>query len=239
MVAEGESKMFPCPSPKGSNHAGLYLNRAGDLVDRNGALWGRRGTLAMDSLPESIRAPHAPASDAERDDEDDGERGVEALRRWLRAHTGLAESAISEACDLAASELEPSGEDDIPASGLKSAGGMGGRLSNARSRLGEGSRPPLGTLSSEKRSSPLAESEFRSSPASDSASFFETFPDVQRIGFSYGSGQFDEERHDRRNARQRQLAADATSDEAGESLARMFGPDGPARVGVGPWPKRR
>ena len=43
--------MFPCPSPKGTNDAKLYLNERGELLDRWGRLWGRRQMLAFDALP--------------------------------------------------------------------------------------------------------------------------------------------------------------------------------------------
>jgi hypothetical protein len=44
--------LFPCPSPRGTNHAGLYLNEAGHLVDRHGALWGASRSMAMDEMPD-------------------------------------------------------------------------------------------------------------------------------------------------------------------------------------------
>jgi hypothetical protein len=48
--------MFAAPSPKNTNHAGLYLTKAGTLVDRHGRRWGRSQIvkLAMDAaLPGS------------------------------------------------------------------------------------------------------------------------------------------------------------------------------------------
>ncbi len=59
-------KMFPCPSPKGTNHAGLFLNERGDLVDRNGNLWGKSGTMAMDSLPRDLSVQRELATKAAR-----------------------------------------------------------------------------------------------------------------------------------------------------------------------------
>lgn len=224
--------MFPCPSPSGRNDAGLYLDRAGNLVDRNGALWGRRNTMAMDSLPESVRAPHVPSAS------DDAEARVGMLKHILRGY-GLDDKSCDEACQIARNELagEVSGEDYIPASGLKSAGGMGGRLSGERSRLGEGSRPSLGTLSSEKRSSPLAESEYRASPASD-ASFDQRYPGVrERLGRPvHGNSQYDPPSPLRK--RERKAAADARTPDAGDRLAEKFG-EHFAEVGVGEWPRRR
>ena len=126
-------------------------------------------------------------------------------------------------------EEEEPVEDELPTSG------PGGARNLANSQAREGGekffkspgnfekRPPFGTTSGEKRgSSVISEQEYRSSPASDFASFFEMFPDARRIGFSYWSGQFDEERHDRRTARHRRIAADAASNDAGESLGRCF-----------------
>ena len=166
--------MFPCPSPKGSNHAGLYLNRAGDLVDRNGALWGRRGTMAMDSLPESIRAPHVPASDADEDDEERGVEGradIKALRKYLHENTGLSWDVIEDACTLAEQAISERGEvtDELPTSG---PGGMR-NASNEVSREGGEKvfksagrfekRPPLGTKSSSEERSMLGEATYRAS----------------------------------------------------------------------------
>jgi hypothetical protein len=176
---------------------------------------------AFDALPESLSTSHLPPStekgpwhDTVRrkeflrdgasppphasDDEDGEEVGVEAMRKYLRENTGLSEDAISEACEIAAREHGEPAEDYLPASGLKSAGGAGGRLSGARSRLGEGSRP-----------------------ASD--------------GFEFPKENLAP--HYEPPARNRRIAADHAGGEA--RLLRMFGPDGPARVEVGEWPKRR
>jgi hypothetical protein len=45
--------LFDCPSPKGTNHAGLYLNSAGYLFDRNGGYWGKSQIkkMALDEEP--------------------------------------------------------------------------------------------------------------------------------------------------------------------------------------------
>jgi hypothetical protein len=218
------------------DHPAVFVTPGGSTITKRD--WPRfKGALDKAIKPfngDLVRMKDHPEA---FDNEDDEERGVEALRRWLRAHTGLAESVISEACDLAASEMEPSGEDYIPASGLKSAGGMGGRLSNARSRLGEGSRAPLGTLSTENRSrSPLGTAEFRSSLASD-ASFDQRYPGVrERLGRPvHGTSQYDPP--PARSKRERKLAADASADGAGDRLTGKFGAHF-AEVGVGPWPKR-
>jgi hypothetical protein len=44
------TKFFSAPSPKGTNHAGLFLDQGGRLFDRNGNLWGR-SSMAYDELP--------------------------------------------------------------------------------------------------------------------------------------------------------------------------------------------
>jgi hypothetical protein len=51
--------LFDCPSPKGTNHAGLYLNSAGYLFDRKGGYWGKSQIkkMAEDALPGSMAAP--------------------------------------------------------------------------------------------------------------------------------------------------------------------------------------
>jgi hypothetical protein len=228
--------MFPCPSPKGSNHAGLYLNRAGDLVDRNGALWGRRGTMAMDSLPESVRAPRVPTAS------DDAEHRTGMLRHVLRGY-GLDDDSIQEACDICRRELAGEvSDDELPVAG---PGGMGGRLSKETREGGEkhfrspghfSERPPLGTTATGEKRSMVGEADYRSSPASDG--FARRYPDAMRIGAAVpGNSQFDGQ-HDRRTRRTRQLAADAASPDAGDRLAEKFG-EHAASVGVGEWPSRR
>jgi hypothetical protein len=87
-----------------------------------------------------------------------------------------------------------------------------------------------------KKMRALGEQVFEPS-ATDSARFLEMFPDAARIGFSYGSGQFDGA-NDRRTRRERRIAADAASAEAGRSLAADF--PGIENIGVGdPWRSRR
>jgi hypothetical protein len=41
--------MFHAPSPKNTNRAQLYLNRAGELLDKRGAYWGKSQIMAMDA----------------------------------------------------------------------------------------------------------------------------------------------------------------------------------------------
>lgn len=207
---------------------GAYVTRGGSVISKRD--WSRLKQLAADDLPESVRAPRVPSAS------DEVEHRVGMLKHILRGY-GLDDELCDEACEIARKELagEPV-EDELPTSGP----GGARNLSNSQSREpGEKvfkshgrfeARPPLGTTSSgEKGRSPLAESEYRSSPASDAMRV--------RIGVP-GNSQFDGQ-HDRRSKRERRLAVDARSDAAGESLLRMFGPDGPARVGVGEWPKRR
>ena len=48
--------MFAAPSPKNTNNAGLYLTKAGSLIDKRGAYWGRSQIvkLAMDAMPHDL-----------------------------------------------------------------------------------------------------------------------------------------------------------------------------------------
>jgi hypothetical protein len=41
------STQFACPSPRGTNHAGLYLTKGGTLVDRHGNDWGASSIRRM------------------------------------------------------------------------------------------------------------------------------------------------------------------------------------------------
>jgi hypothetical protein len=194
-------------------------------------------------LIELLPSPHVPASD-----EDDKEREVErrpdikALRKYLHENTGLSWDVIEDACELCEQAISERGEvtDELPTAG------PGGARNLANSRTREGGekvfkspgrfekRASLGTLSSEKRSSPLAESEYRASPASDSASFFAMFPDAERIGTTYGSSQFDPAPP--LTAKARKIARDSVpGSEADRHFREMF-PDAPE---VGEWLPRR
>jgi hypothetical protein len=185
--------MFPCPSPKGSNHAGLYLNRAGELVDRKGSLWGKRGTMALDELPDSLRAiDKTPRRRLARDEEPD--EFAELLRG-----KGLDEEAIAVAQwlaerarqALAQKEEEPEGEDKLPISGPRHAA------------LARESREP-------------GEKVFR---GRDHAEYLRLFPELQRSPSVAGSSQFENDAQmvDRR----RRLAGDAAA--RSDTYERMFG----------------
>jgi hypothetical protein len=77
-------KLFACPSPPGTNYAGLYLNEAGRLVDRHGGDWGRSPRrTALDALP----------PDLSRTGEKDHERRMQEMR-------GELEKLISDDLDL-------------------------------------------------------------------------------------------------------------------------------------------
>jgi hypothetical protein len=68
--------LFNAPSPKGTNHAGLFLTPAGHLVDRHGQNWGRSSIarMALDTELDGM-TPSPPAN------EDDGsEEKLKALR---------------------------------------------------------------------------------------------------------------------------------------------------------------
>jgi hypothetical protein len=62
--------LFDCPSPKGTNHAGLYLNSAGYLFDRRGGYWGKSQIkkMAMDQDLHHDRGETAEALLALRSD---------------------------------------------------------------------------------------------------------------------------------------------------------------------------
>ena len=66
------STLFACPSPKRTNHQGLWLNSAGELFDRSGRRWGRSqiAGMAMDAMPPELAT---------------GERDHEAREMELRA----------------------------------------------------------------------------------------------------------------------------------------------------------
>lgn len=54
---------FACPSPRGTNGAGLYLTKAGHLVDKHGRNWGRSAMkrMAQDAaMPEASSGPRKP-----------------------------------------------------------------------------------------------------------------------------------------------------------------------------------
>jgi hypothetical protein len=207
---------------------GCYLTPNGSMVTRKD--WQKmKRNLALDDLPRSPRAPHAPTAS-------DAEHRIDMVRHFLRGR-GLDEESIEEACAICKRELEEEEpvEDELPENALY--GGMGGALTG-RSREPDGKRPPLGTKSGEKRgSSVLSEQEFRSSPASDSASFFAMFPDAARIGHTFGSPQFDPANPpppmSKRTMRQSYDGADG---KARAHLEDMLGFELPE---VGPWPKRR
>jgi hypothetical protein len=215
------------------------------VATRNGSTiserdWSRlsakaKAKLVFDDLPESVRAPRVPSAS------DDAERRVGMLRHTLRGY-GLDDDSVEEACEICRRELEGEADDELPTAGP----GGARNLANSQSREpGEKvfrspgrfeRRPPLGTLSSgEKRSFPH-EADYRSSPASDE-SFDRRYPGVrERIGHSYGSGQYD--LPPRLSKRERKLAADAALDGAADRLVGKFGAHF-AEIGVGSWPKRR
>jgi hypothetical protein len=212
------------------------------LVTKNGSTltpadWAKlklkaRRALASDDLPESVRAPHAPTAS-------DAEHRIELLRHYLRGR-GMDEESIEEACDICKREMAGEvSDDELPVSG---PGGMGGRLSDRSREGGEKvfkspghfeSRPPLGTRSSGEKRSTVGEAEYRSSPASD-ASFDRRYPGVrERLGRPvHGTSQYDPT--PALSKRERQIAADAALDGAGDRLSQRFG-EHFASIKVGTW----
>jgi hypothetical protein len=77
--------MFAAPSPKGTNHQGLYLNSAGELLDRSGRRWGQSQIMALDAVlatPESGEA-----------------RTKRSTAEWAQSHARAAlHEALEEAC---------------------------------------------------------------------------------------------------------------------------------------------
>jgi hypothetical protein len=213
--------MFPCPSPKGTNHAGLYIDRGGNLVDKTGALWGRRGTMAMDSLPENIRPgeshlppepkvgpwhdsvtrkvllrdelPPSPRSPrSPRAPGSDAERRLDMLLHFLLG-LGLSRDDAELALEHARADLKTGEvEDQLPVSG---PGGMGGRMSKQSREGGE----------------KIFEQQSRA--ADNEEDFLRRFPDARRVG-----GGTPAERP--LSAKDRQLAADRANSEA--SALRRF-----------------
>jgi hypothetical protein len=257
--------MFACPSPKNTNHAGLYLTKAGHLVDRHGRDWGRSSMRRMALDQELDGMSPAPSAN-----EDDGcEEKMKALRVELERLTDVdglnlgdkARGAIirllqkhcpdtwhrdggAKARDAEPAERDPDGlkhflrgrglsEDDLEElDEVLAAINERGEVSDELPVAGaEHAALPRGGGSVIKKHREPGEKTFQ--PASDSTSFLRKFPEAARIGGTFGSGQYDEALNDRRTARQRRLAADASGDAAGERLARKF-PD-LARIKVGEW----
>jgi hypothetical protein len=52
--------LYAAPSPSGRNDMKLYLNSRGELLDKNGAFWGRSSKMAHDEMPDGL----TPASTA-------------------------------------------------------------------------------------------------------------------------------------------------------------------------------
>jgi hypothetical protein len=213
------------------DHPRIFVTKNGSHLTAKD--WKKMRRLALDDLPESIHVPRTPSAS------DEVEHRIGMLRHVLRGY-GLDDDSIDEACEICRRELAGEVTDDeLPIAGACHAlfagesREPGERSFRASGRSESRSRPPLGTKASHERSgSVLSEQEYRSSPASNSASF--EFP-KENLTPHYEPPESER----RSSARARRLAADAASDAAGESLLRLFGPDGPACVGVGEWPKRR
>jgi hypothetical protein len=80
--------LFDAPSPRGTNHAGLFLTKAGHLVDRHGRDWGRSTmkTLALDA---ALDPPVAFGAERKWTPND-----------WQASHTRKAlEAALQEATE--------------------------------------------------------------------------------------------------------------------------------------------
>ena len=103
--------------------------------------WAKMKRLALDKPIKPFNGDLVRMKDhPEAFDDDDGEvrPDIKALRKYLHENTGLSWDVIEQACELCELEHSEPAEDYLPASGLRSAGGMGGRLSGERSRLRKG-----------------------------------------------------------------------------------------------------
>jgi hypothetical protein len=216
-------------------HPKVFVTKNGSAIVRKD--WKKLKQLAVDDLPESIRVPRTPSAS------DDAEHRIGMLRHTLRGY-GLADDSIDEACEICRRELAGEVTDDeLPTSGP----GGARNAANSRSREPDEkafrspgrfeSRSPLGTTSSSKERSMLGEATYRASPASD-ASFLEEFPEAARIK-AFPEPPEDSRpltRAERRHAYA--LAMDAADGTAEARLLEMFGPDGPARIKIGDFPRR-
>jgi hypothetical protein len=208
----------------------IFVTKNGSQINQED--WKKMKRLAFDDLPESVRAPQIPtASDAEHQ--------LAQFRGYLRGK-GVDAESCDEACEIARRDLAGEVTDDeLPTSGP----GGARNLANSQSREPDEkvfrspgrfeSRPPLGTTASGEKRSPVGESDYRSSPASDSASFLREFPDAARIGHTFGVGQFDQPLP--LSKRERRQAYDGADGKAREHLEDLLGFKLPE---VGPWPKR-
>jgi hypothetical protein len=249
--------LFPCPSPSGRNDAGLYLDRGGNLVDKHGALWGRRGTMAMDSLPDGM-SPSGTTAPSGREKEALEQlkklrNGVEKLLekldlsdevchefynllgvtkpRSLRDVGPNAERGAKDSRRGRARDEEPDHEGLVKF--LRSRGldeqSINRVLEIARAAAAE----------EEEAEDKLPSNALHSGRSRDDVESFERrYPEAARIRTAVpGHLQF-EGAHDHRSTRRtRELAADAASDAAGLRLAKKF--PGIERIGVGLFDSRR
>jgi hypothetical protein len=100
------AKFFAAPSPNGTNHAGLFLNEAGHLIDRHGNRWGC--STAYDSLP-SNGAEAGPRLGERQPDVGVDDEGHEHIRDFLRT-SGLTDEQINHVIGLIHKLPNPAGE---------------------------------------------------------------------------------------------------------------------------------
>jgi hypothetical protein len=121
---------FSAPSPKGTNHAGLYLNEAGHLLDRRGNRWGR--STAYDELPKSGAEAGPRLGERQPDIGVDDEVRDQHITDFLKTE-GMSEEKIAHLLSLIRGLPNPAKEQ-----GRDSALGMDRALpSRSRARFEE------------------------------------------------------------------------------------------------------
>jgi hypothetical protein len=248
-LREEQKAMFEMTFPDGirrgmahdaKDHPRVYVTKGNSIISQRD--WKRFKSLASDNpfgpehdlvrqkdgtddLPDSVRAPDLPTSDAaRRNGHDDSEGDLAAFVEFLRGR-GLDESSIREALEIVRGEMEPA-EDALPVAGAAHAALP--REENDVSVIKK-DRQPGGKFMP---------------TAADSARFEKMFPEAERLLPSlYEPPHWREEQ-----ARdQQRLAYDAASGSKAERkaerkaekrLTKMF--PGIENVGVGdPWRSRR
>jgi hypothetical protein len=240
--------LFNAPSPKGTNHAGLFLTRAGHLVDRHGRDWGKSqiAKLAMDELPSSARdLPKPELSEAERREVEEDERvkklcgaletAMEKLN--LRPEYRGALLKIIEAHkkhEWGAKDAEPDHEGLREF--LRSKGLDEESLREVFDIIESAEEEPEGKDRLPVPATKRGYGGYRSGRSKDDGESFERkFPEAQRINHAVpGTGQFDGANDRRGTRRSRQIAADAVSPDAGDRLAKRFG-EHVGKIKIGEW----
>jgi hypothetical protein len=239
--------MFACPSPKGTNHAQLFLNSKGELIDgKTGRYWGRSSKMAHDELPESLRSSPGVGK---RDDVDERlnamRQDVEGVIEKLYLNDeskGAIIKAMLKHCDAARERPPVRGKD--AARGQRRARDQEPDHEGLVRFLRSGEEEPSGEdvlavsgplhAALARQTRQAGEKPFR-----DPAQFSDRYPETDRLGADrlgcglFGSSQFDPAPP--LSSRDKRQAHDAAGAEA--RLAKKF--PGIENVKVGEWPERR